>query len=169
MILTLARPEEAEEIARLVNSAYRGESSRAGWTTEADLLDDVRTEPEIIRNDMDPNRGKAILCLRESGQTEIIGCVYLSLIDEEDDLTCYLGMLTVKPTIQARGRGRFILEESEKFARNWGAVKITMNVISVRDTLIQWYQRRGYSLSGKTKAFHNHPELQFIILEKNLR
>jgi GNAT superfamily N-acetyltransferase len=168
MTLTLARIEEAEEIAKLVNSAYRGDSSRAGWTTEADLLNDVRTEAHVLRGYMNPQRGQAILVLREEGRAEIIGCVYLALMEHEGGLSCYLGMLTVKPTIQAKGHGRFILEGAEEFARNWGARKMHMQVITVRDALIAWYERRGYAKTDEVKDFPNHPELQFRILEKNL-
>ncbi len=168
MRVSLATPGEAEEIAALVNSAYRGDSSRAGWTTEADLLQDVRTDAEVLRRDMDPSRGKAILCFREGDSDEIIGCVYLSLTEDEDELSCYLGMLTVKPTLQARGHGRALLDESENFARNWGAKRMTMQVIAARDTLLAWYERRGYSHTGVIKDFPNRPDLKFVILEKRL-
>jgi GNAT superfamily N-acetyltransferase len=166
--LTLAHIEDAGEIAELVNSAYRGDSSRAGWTTEADLLDDVRTEAHILRGYMNPQRGQAILVLREESRAEIIGCVYLALMEREGGLSCYLGMLTVKPVIQAKGHGRFILEGAEEFARNWGARKMHMQVITVRDSLIAWYERRGYTKTGVIKEFPNHPELKFCILEKTL-
>ena len=33
---------------KLVNSAYRGDSSKKGWTTEADLLDGSRTDEDAI-------------------------------------------------------------------------------------------------------------------------
>src|SRR4051794_13241714 len=39
-----AGPADLGAIVALVESAYRGESSRAGWTTEADLLDGQRTD-----------------------------------------------------------------------------------------------------------------------------
>lgn len=168
MNLRLAVHEEADEIAALVNSAYRGDSSRAGWTTEADLLNDVRTNAETLRGFMAVERGHALLVLREDDSDEIIGCVYLSLAHGMEDGCCYLGMLTVKPTIQARGLGRFILEESEKFARNWGASRMHMQVITVRRTLIEWYLRRGYRKTGLVKEFPGHPELAFCILDKAL-
>lgn len=168
MKLTLARIEEAEEIAALVNSAYRGDSSRAGWTTEADLLEDVRTEAHVLRGYMNPRRGQAILVLREETAAEIIGCVYLALMEREGGISCYLGMLTVKPVIQAKGYGRFILEGAEEFAREWGALGMHMQVITVREELLAWYERRGYRRTGATKEFPGHPELKFCILEKNL-
>lgn len=168
MKLTLAVHEEAEELAKLVNSAYRGDSSRAGWTTEADLLNDVRTEPHILREYMNPQRGHAMLVLREDNSKEIIGCVYLMLTEKEGVISCYLGMLTVKPVIQAKGHGRFILEGAEEFARNWGASRMHMQVVTVRDTLIAWYERRGYKKTGAVKDFPNHPELQFLIMDKDL-
>ena len=38
MPLYPAQDSELEAVAALVNSAYRGDSSRVGWTTEADYL-----------------------------------------------------------------------------------------------------------------------------------
>jgi hypothetical protein len=52
-----------------------------------------------------------------------------------------------------------------------------MTVIQVRDTLIAWYERRGYSLTGETKPFpygddrFGRPlrnDLHFVVLEKTL-
>jgi GNAT superfamily N-acetyltransferase len=148
--------QDAEEISRLVNSAYRGESSRAGWTTEADYLDGQRTNTEIIRGEIsDPSR-KIILCLREKPAGEILSCVLLEKISDDE---CYLGMLTVKPTLQAKGLGRILLEAAETRAREWGARRMSLTVVHVRDTLMAWYERRGYGRTKETKPFPYGDEL----------
>lgn len=168
-----ARPEEAQAIANLVNSAYRGESSRAGWTTEADLLEGQRTDAESLRESLTDPRSTFLLLRDEA--SHIIGCINLEHTLGGD---CYLGMLTISPTRQARGAGRHLLEAAENYARlNWNSRKATMGVIQLRDSLIAWYERCGYKRTGATKPFPygnerfglpKRDDMYFVILEKNL-
>ena len=157
------------ELVQLVNSAYRGESSKKGWTTEADLLEGVRTDPNTLLdqiNQVDQTLLKAI----DSSQ-KILGCV--SLLKKTDKF--YLGMLTVQPDIQSSGIGKKLLMAAEDYAKSNHIYCIEMTVISVRQELIAWYQRRGYHLTGEKRAFPTDPkfgikkqELEFVVLEKNI-
>jgi len=171
MSIQLQRAElgDASELANLVNSAYRGDSSRAGWTTEADLLDGGRTDAIALTETL-KTTGQIMLKYVEDG--EIIGCVYLH--QEKDKL--YLGMLSVKPTAQNKGIGKKLLAAAEEEARRLGCMAVFMQVISVRKELIDWYVRHGYHLTGERKKFDiNDPRfglpktpLEFIFLEKQL-
>ncbi len=173
-----AMTAELPELARLVNSAYRGEDARQGWTNESDLLGGQRTDPTSLAEELagpDPSR---ILCLRDSGQGPILACVFLSRIIADDDRPlCYLGMLTVAPALQAKGIGRALLAEAEAFGRAWGASGVVITVISAREELIAWYERRGYLRTGETKPFPygdarfgepRREDLEFAVLEKPL-
>src|SRR5262245_54998377 len=125
------------ELTMLINSAYRGDVSRRGWTTEADLLDgDLRTDQQslsqLLRN---PNA----VILKFVDDYYITGCVYL----EEQGTSLYLGMLSVSPTVQAQGIGKKLLNAAEQHARQQGCEFITMTVISLRRELIDWYERHG--------------------------
>src|ERR1051326_679321 len=122
--------EELEQVVRLVNSAYRGDSSRAGWTTEADLLDGQRTDAETLRAEL---REGAILGMRED--SELMGCVYLS---NPQDGQCYLGMLTIHPQHQAGGLGRALLQRAEELARHQGARSVCMTALPMRKSLLAW-------------------------------
>ncbi|HET6795504.1 MAG TPA: hypothetical protein VFH45_13725, partial [Acidimicrobiales bacterium] len=42
------RPGDVDAVVALVESAYRGEASRQGWTTEADLLAGRRTGADEV-------------------------------------------------------------------------------------------------------------------------
>jgi len=178
MIVTPATPKDADEIAALVNSAYRGETSRFGWTTEADYLDGARISRASAAYLIQPEFGKTVLVLREQEDRPIIGCVSLEKSqDENDPGNCYLGMLTVHPKRQDRGLGRLLLDQAEKFAAAWGAQKMTLGVIQLRGTLIAWYERRGYRRTPVTKPFpYDDPEvgtpkrrdLSFVMFEKIL-
>ncbi|MEO6231413.1 MAG: GNAT family N-acetyltransferase [Ferruginibacter sp.] len=160
---------EVDALVVLINSAYRGESSKQGWTTEADLLDGIRTESSGLKAIIDTPGSVIMVCYTETNR--MAGCVYLRL----DETELYLGMLTVAPDIQAKGIGKTLLTWSEDYARKNGCTKIVMTVIEKRTELIAWYLRHGYQSTGETKPFPNDPAfgiskvpLQFIVLEKNV-
>ncbi|MCE2873542.1 MAG: GNAT family N-acetyltransferase [Xanthomonadales bacterium] len=177
-----ARREEAEAVSALVNSAYRGDSSRAGWTTEADLLGGQRTDPAALREFMVVGETALdrVLLVHDgaAGETGLgrlpEACVQL----ERRGGDAYLGMLTVQPTRQASGLGKRLLDAAECWAAaHWGARAIIMTVITQRPELIAWYERRGYSATGETAPFPygdtrfgepKRPDLQFIVLRKPL-
>jgi len=146
-----ATPADAAELADHVNAAYRGESSRAGWTTEADLIEGARTTRESLVQEMAlPNRLFEIL---RDADGKILASVQLV----RESSTCYLGMLTVRPTQQGGGIGKSFLAHSEAVAREWGCVRIRMTVINVRKELIAYYERRGYARTGVEIPFHGDP------------
>jgi ribosomal protein S18 acetylase RimI-like enzyme len=153
----------------LVNSAYRGESSKAGWTTEADLLGGIRTDEAALKALM---QARDAVILKYAENNKILGCVYLK---EEDD-KLYLGMLTVVPTLQNKGIGKMLLAAAEKEANKRNCTTIFMSVISIRTELINWYKKHGYYDTGITRLFPtNDPSfgipkqpLEFMILEKKL-
>lgn len=159
---------DVSELKTLVNSAYRGESSKKGWTTEANILEGIRIdESELIDliNDLKSNVFKYV------ENDKILGCVLL--VEKENNL--YLGMLCVNPELQNSGIGKKILFFANNYALDKGLPKIVMTVISSRIELINWYKRHGYFDNGKREPFpENHSEdvisgkkLEFVVLEKN--
>lgn len=158
-------------IVALVESAYRGDSGRRGWTTESDLLDgqrvDVAGVEEIIA------KPDSRVLLGESGGSLRVCCHI-----EKQGEACYFGMFAVDPTLQGGGVGKQTMIEAERIARDeWHCKKIEMTVISVRDELIAWYARRGYQRTGKFKPFPygderfgipKRQDLKFELLEKPL-
>jgi ribosomal protein S18 acetylase RimI-like enzyme len=164
-----AKKEDAAELDVLVNSAYRGESSKQGWTTEADLLDGTRTDAAAIA-DLIQTPGTTLLKYVEGGK--ILGCVEL----REEKGKMYLGMLTVRPYLQGKGIGKQMLHAAEVEAEKKGIASIFMTVISVRKELIDWYKRHGYKETGETKPFaftdprfgQPKQKLEFIVLEKRM-
>lgn len=167
----LATEAHTPALAQLVNSAYRGESSRKGWTTEADYLDGQRTSTSQL-NEILRSPGQEILVMQEGGAP--IGCVFLEM---RSGSTGYLGMLTVSPEIQAKGIGSQLLAAAEKHLAARGAQKIELQVIHLRASLIAWYEKRGYRRTGETRPFpYGRPELglpkveglHFIVFTKPL-
>ncbi len=161
--------DNIDELVNLVNGAYRGESSKHGWTTEADLLDGIRTSPSSIKT-LIKKKG-AIILKATNEANRMVGCVYL----QQQDWQLYLGMLTVAPDMQAKGIGKQLLLAAEKYALKSNCTSILMTVIDVRYELIDWYKRKGFQSTGETKPFPADPAfgipkqpLQFIVLEKKL-
>ena len=157
----IATIHDAPTIVALVNAAYRGESSRAGWTTEADLLDGVRTQDAEIIELIELRDSMILLCVNGDS---LIGSMHLQRVGGNDgesiDAAAFLGMFAVEPNLQSRGIGKQLLHAAEAAVlREWGVTKMLMDVISVRSELIAFYQRRGYVLTGKQKAFPVSPEL----------
>lgn len=165
--ISVATIEDLSEIARLVNSAYRGKEAKKGWTHEADLIEGTkRTDVASLQEEL--SRPGAII-LKYTDHNQIIGTVFL----EKKDAKLYLGMLSVNPDIQAKGIGRKLLAASEIYAKEKGCKTIEMTVISVRKELIAWYERNGYHITGETRPFHDdgrfgipRQKIEFIVLEK---
>ena len=167
--ITKANLDDVESLVALVNSAYRGESSKQGWTTEADLLDGQRTDIDSFKEIMLQKDNIILKCLDEDGT--IIGSVLL----ETRTHYLYLGMLTVRPDLQAKGIGKKLIQASETFAKENGIHKIIMTVISVRHELIEWYERNGFITTGETKPFPTDVKfgiqkqaLEFIVMKKSI-
>lgn len=164
-----ATHEDIPALLTLVNSAYRGESSRAGWTSEADLLDGIRTTRPALEDML--AHPDAVILLYEDGET-LAGCVYL----EKLGLSMYLGMLSVSPQLQAKGIGKRLLEAAGNRAREQSCTTMEMTVISVRHELIAWYERHGYHQTGEKEPFPTDEEkfgiprqkLEFVVLKKLL-
>lgn len=166
-----ARQDDLEALVSLVESAYRGEVSRAGWTTEADLLDGRRTDAEEVGALIAGNASRIVIAERDGA---LVGCVALK--DEGDG--AYLGMLSVRPSLQTAGVGRALVAEAERIAKDELARPwMRMTVIAQRDELIAWYERRGYARTGEREPFPygdarfglpRRADLEFVVLRKSL-
>ena len=143
LTITIATKKDIESLEKLVNSAYRGEASKKGWTTEANLIEGQRIDRESLTAQMsDPD---VVILKNTNNERQITGCVYLQKKGEK----LYLGMLTVSPVLQANGLGKRLLEAAEDYARSINYHIIVMTVITTRTELLAWYERRGYYKTGE--------------------
>ncbi|MFE9096839.1 GNAT family N-acetyltransferase [Streptomyces sp. NPDC007264] len=166
-----ATEADADVLVALIESAYRGDSSRAGWTTEADLLEGQRTDREGVLEVIEAPHSRLLTVERDGA---VIACCQL----EHRGDHAYFGMFTVSPTLQGAGLGKMIIAEAERTARDtWGVTEMRMTVISLRDDLIAWYERRGYRRTGRMSPFPygderfgipQRADLQFELLVKSL-
>ncbi|MFG2470537.1 GNAT family N-acetyltransferase [Streptomyces canus] len=166
-----ATDADVDALVALVESAYRGDASRAGWTTEADILEGQRTDPEgVLAVIKSPD--SRLLTVERDGQ--VVACCQL----EHRGTYAYFGMFAVSPALQGGGLGKVIIAEAERIAREtWGVTEMHMTVISVRNDLVAWYERRGYRRTGQMTPFPygderfgvpQRDDLQFELLVKPL-
>lgn len=167
---------DVDAIVALVESAYRGDASRAGWTTEADLLDGRRTGPDDVGGCVDRPRSAILLAEQDTatGARELVACAHVA----DEDGAGYFGMFSVRPALQGAGVGKQLLEHAERFVReHWSLPVMRMTVIDVRSELIAFYERRGYRRTGVVRPFPygderfgipRRDDLRFEILEKPL-
>jgi ribosomal protein S18 acetylase RimI-like enzyme len=169
--LRYASRDDAHWLHEFVNNAYRGESSKKGWTTEAELLGGQRTSPKNLREQLNDTRQKILLLF---DMQKCLACVNLV---EESAESLYFGMLTVDPELQSQGLGKFMMQEVFRLASTQRFKVIRLHVISERKELIEWYKRRGFNLTGKKEPFPMHdPEfgipkvdfLEFLEMQKTL-
>jgi ribosomal protein S18 acetylase RimI-like enzyme len=172
----LEYPAEADypAIIKLVNAAYRGHGAVESWNIESGIIEGTRLTDSLLREDLAAKPQAHFLVHRDPEGRSIIGTVWLEPVD---DHARYLGLFTVDPAIQNQQLGRRLLSAAEEFAKARGARSIRMGVLSVRDTLIAWYERRGYARTGETEPFPYGDDrfgkplrenLVFAILEKQV-
>ncbi len=160
---------DIQALVQLINSAYRGDGSKKGWTTEADLLDGTRTDEINIADLISDTKGVILKAVDD--EDKIIGCVNL----QKQGNKIYIGMLTVSPESQASGIGKILLQEAISYAKKKECSSIFMTVISVRHELIAWYERHGYKKTGEMKPFPigekfgiQKQPLELIVIERTV-
>jgi predicted GNAT family N-acyltransferase len=166
-----AQLSDIPEIVRLVESAYRGDASRVGWTTEADFLQGQRIDAQNVKADIENSDSRIVLA---ESNSDLLACCHL----QKKQSACYFGMFSVNPTQQGNGIGKHLITEAERIAKqDWHCTHMEMTVIDIREELIDFYLRRGYRRTGKHLPFPYGDErfgiplrndLRFEILEKPL-
>ena len=156
---------EISEIVDLVQSAYRGDTSRAGWTTEEDLLEGQRVDAAMVQEIIDREQS---IVLAATIDGRMASCCELTHRPDRGEV--YLGMFAVDPSLQASGLGRQVLARAEQIAaQRWSARRMALTVIDLRTELIAWYERRGYERSGGTGDFPYGDERFGLPLRADLR
>jgi GNAT superfamily N-acetyltransferase len=176
-----ATHDDIAALIELVTSAYRGDVSRQGWTTEADLLDGQRIDADMLRTDLDTPGSIVLLAIDSSDddRPRLVACANIAKQPSDDGIpTTYFGMFSVSPDVQGGGVGKTMLAEAERIAHDMlGCARMRMTVIDAREELIAYYVRRGYLRTGIKKPFpYGDPryglpkrdDLQFEVLEKTL-
>ncbi|MBC2874185.1 MULTISPECIES: GNAT family N-acetyltransferase [Streptomyces] len=182
-VIRAATAADAPALVPLIESAYRGDASRAGWTTEADLLDGQRTDEEGVTAVLTAEGSRVLLAEHPEGPEHPEGAenpagpIACCHIEHRGD-HAYFGMFAVLPALQGAGLGRVMLAEAERVARaEWGVREMHMTVIRQREELIAWYERRGYRRTGKMVPFPygderfgipRRADLEFELLVKEL-
>jgi ribosomal protein S18 acetylase RimI-like enzyme len=168
-------------VVDLANRAYRGTGPEASWNVE-NVIEGQRLDEAFLRDEL-AAKPQAHLLLWRTEDGALLGSVWLEPVESIEPVkpdaasAWYLGLLAVDPRRQNQQLGRTLLAAAEDYARQRGANRIRMTVVQLRDTLIAWYQRRGYALTGETEPFpygddrFGRPlrdDLHFVVMEKNI-
>ena len=173
MLLHRAAEADYPAIIDLVNVAYRGTGPSASWNIE-NFIEGQRLNESLLREELATKPEAHLLTYRDAPDGPLLGTV---LLDPRPNGFWYLGLLTVRPDLQKRKLGRYLLAAAEDFAKQRGAHRIQMTVVNVRDILIAWYERRGYNVTGESRPFPYGDErfgrplrddLHFVVLEKDI-
>jgi len=166
IFINKATVDDVPVLTRLINRSYRGETAMKGWTTESHLLDGLRIDEETLTGYI---LDEDTVILKCSNDDEVLGSVYLN----KNNGGLYFGMLTVDPDKQNTGTGKLLLKHVEWYAREQNCKRVHMTVISVRDELIAWYERHGFTKTGEVKPFPTDTKfgiqkqpLELLIMEK---
>lgn len=174
MLLNRAVESDYPSIVELANLAFRGTGPNASWNTEVVFIEGSRLTDSLLREDLAAKPDGRLLTYRDEPEGPLLGTVWL---EPQDEGIWYLGLLAIRPDLQKRQLGRNLLTAAEDVVREQGAHRMRMTVVNVRETLIAWYLRRGYLLTGETKPFPYGDErfgrplrddLHFVVLEKAL-
>jgi DNA-binding MarR family transcriptional regulator/predicted N-acetyltransferase YhbS len=172
--LTPASDADLPGIVAMMNLAYRGSGSESHWTTEAAYISGERINETLLRADIRDHPTASLLTWRTHAGDAAKGSVWLQPLENG---TWYLGSLTVDPRQQNRGLGQTLLYCAEQWIRERQGRRVQMTVMNVRDTLIDWYVRRGYRDTGERAPFPYddnrfgtplRDDLCFFVLEKDL-
>ena len=175
MVLRQATESDYAEIIDLANLAYRGrEGTKPSWNVEQGIVGGQRLNDSLLREELAAKPNGALLVYRDNPQGPLLGTAWLN---PEDDSAWSLGLVTIRPELQNQQLGRRLLAAVEDYARQRGAKRIVIGVLHVRDTLIAWYERRGYRRTGETEPYPTddprfgtplRENLQFLIMDKQL-
>ncbi|MGA2777220.1 MAG: GNAT family N-acetyltransferase [Steroidobacteraceae bacterium] len=176
--ISVCSADDLDAVVDLVNAAYRGERGQAGWTSEIGMLDGQRINLDALRADLAVAAAAHVSILTSRDAAELLACVRVEHTTAAGGRSvCSIGMLAVRPGAQDRGLGRVLLQHAENEGRAAGAQVARITVVSVRDSLIAWYERQGYRRTGETEQFPYEDarfgtplraDLQFVALEKPL-
>lgn len=174
MILRPVVEADYAEVIALANLAYRGTGAEASWNVEEGIVAGQRLNDSLLREGLEAKKDGALLVWRETPDGLLLGTVWVNPVG---DGVWYLGLLTVHPARQMGGAGRAVLAAAEDWVREHGGHTVRMTVLFPRQTLIEWYERRGYRKTGETEPYPYHDErvgrplvegLYFVVMEREI-
>ena len=131
--IRLAGDADAPRITAVINAAFR---IAEGFFIDGNRITQAEVEESL-------NKGAFLLA---EGDGKLNGCVYVELRGERS----YLGLLSVDPTTQQSGLGSQLMIEAERYCRERGSHAMDILIVSLREDLPAFYQKRGYTESGTT-------------------
>lgn len=156
--LNIAKLEHRDHLLNLINAAYRTSDTHS-WTNESTLVSGSRISVEMLTTLIEQSQNlntKDCLYVAtvhdpETKLENILGCIAVTKFEN----TIEIGTFAVQPNLQNSGIGKQILTVLESLMiRNHPNVNsFRMWVLDLRIELINFYQRRGYVLTGQSESY----------------
>jgi ribosomal protein S18 acetylase RimI-like enzyme len=89
-------------------------------------------------------------------------------LDKDDSTEAHLASMWVAPTHRRLGIGRLLVNAIVDWARAQGAGILQLIVTSNNDGAIKFYQRLGFTLTGKTGPYRNDPALNDLEMIRSI-
>lgn len=154
--LRVADHNDVDNLVTLLNRCYR---SNEGWTNEAALIGGIRTTTNEIHHMIDNPAIYLFVFAHPNNRHELLGCISVDFSPIHGQPAAYIGTFAVHPMLQGKGIGDVLLSAIETFAIRHAQAKhlthLSMSILSHRPELLQFYQRRGYQLTGEKLPFPN--------------
>src|SRR5689334_20854433 len=131
--IRIATTADAPQITAVINAAFR---IAEGFFIDGNRITQSEVEESLIKG--------AFLLAEADGKLN--GCVYIELRGKRS----YLGLLSVDPTSQQSGLGSQLMIEAERYCRERGSHAIDILIVSLREELPAFYEKRGYLENGTT-------------------
>lgn len=148
---------DAAAISALINHCFRGEVSRQGWTTEADIVAGKRTTSSEVASVIKRPDAFVLMGVLDDEIVATVCCDKQMIAGKQ---TAHFGKVSVKPNLQNKGYGKDLIHAAEAMTkREWRVLGFHMSVISLRTELIAYYERLGYERTGELEAFPENPDL----------
>ena len=147
---TNATAQDAERIQHLIQTAFQTEDSRQDWTGIVELASNFKLDLNEVKDKLNNPDITTLLAFDENNDN-LVGTIEVS---QRVGGVGRLSMIAVDDRYQRSGAGRQILAYGEDYCRQkWGAKQFSLNVLSSRPALIEWYIRRGFRKTGETEPF----------------
>jgi ribosomal protein S18 acetylase RimI-like enzyme len=82
-----------------------------------------------------------------------------SHLDQDDPTHAHLISMWTAPTHREQGVGRLLVNEIISWAHRRKAITLKLMVTSSNDSAITFYQRLGFTRTGRTEPYSNDPAL----------
>ena len=154
-VITDATEADVRLLASLIRESFADVAQRFGLTPENSPTHPSNCTPEWIRSAF--AKGVRYYIVRTDQGP--VGCIALEHANAD---LCYLERLAVLPSFRGYGLGKALVGHVMNKARELGAHRVEIGIISADAELREWYERLGFSVTATAQFEHLPFEVAFM-------